>query len=272
MRIEPVTRDSERAALEYLTQSPYDNAFITHLLLHDASATTIGRIVLAVDERRHVRGVAYFGRQLALAADEAALDALADYAKRHRGQRMIIGARDTVRLFWERIASWHTRPRVVRDRQLVMVVDRERLQPVERRVTVRHARSSEWAAVADSSAKMIAQELDYDPRRGSVEFVTNVRYMIQHNLWWVGVWNGSLCFFCNIGPWCEQTAQLQGIWTPPELRGQGLATASLAAIADILLDISPTLSLYVNDFNLDAIALYQRVGFEHVSDFQTMLF
>jgi uncharacterized protein len=272
MRIEPLTRENERAAIEYLTQSPYDNAFITHLLLHDANASTIDRIVLAVDDRRRIAGVAYFGRQLALAADDDALGTIADYAKRHRGQRMIIGARETVRHFWERIASWHTRPRVVRDRQLVMVVDRARLKPIEHRVTVRHARPSEWAAVADSSARMIAQELDYDPRRSSVEFVTNIRYMIQHNLWWVGVSNGTLCFFCNIGPWCERTAQLQGIWTPPELRGKGLATASLAAIADILLDISPTLSLYVNDFNHDAIALYERVGFEHVSDFQTILF
>ena len=62
------------------------------------------------------------------------------------------------------------------------------------------------------------------------------------------------------------------MWTPPELRGRGLATGSLAAICDRLLEISPTLSLHVNDFNHPAIALYRRVGFEHVSDYQTMLF
>jgi predicted GNAT family acetyltransferase len=96
--------------------------------------------------------------------------------------------------------------------------------------------------------------------------------MLERRLWWVGTTDQRLCFFCNIGPWSAQTTQLQGIWTPPSMRGRGLATASLAAICDRLLDTTPTLSLYVNDFNEAAIALYRRVGFEHVGDFQTLLF
>jgi len=59
---------------------------------------------------------------------------------------------------------------------------------------------------------------------------------------------------------------------PTALRGRGLATASLAAICNRLLETTPTLSLYVNDFNEAAIALYRRVGFDHVGDFQTLLF
>ncbi len=119
---------------------------------------------------------------------------------------------------------------------------------------------------------MVRQELDYDPRRGSPDFAPAIRRMIERKLWWVGVVDDQICFFCNVGPWCDRTVQLQGIWTPPALRGRGLATASLAAICDRLLEVSPTISLYVNDFNERAIALYRRVGFEHVGDFQTILF
>ncbi len=128
------------------------------------------------------------------------------------------------------------------------------------------------ARVADGSASMIAHELEYDPRRDSPSFDAGVREMIERKLWWVGVWHEQLCFFCNVGPWSDRTAQLQGIWTPETHRGHGLATASLSAICDRLLLMSPTLSLYVNDFNEEAIALYHRVGFEHVGDFQTILF
>ena len=84
--------------------------------------------------------------------------------------------------------------------------------------------------------------------------------MIDRRLWWVGIpREGSASSATSA--LVEQTLQLQGIWTPPELRGRGLATASLAAICDRLLEVSPTLSLYVNDFNEAAIALYRRVGF-----------
>jgi len=216
--------------------------------------------------------VAYFGRQLALACEPEALDIFAEYAARHRGERMLIGERETVREFWNRVRRWHQRARVVRDRQLVMMLDRERLKPYEATISARHARADEWPLVAESSALLIEQELEYDPRRSSPDFNNNVRQMIERDLWWVGESGGRACFFCNIGPWCRKTAQLQGIWTPPELRGRGIATAALSAICDKLLDLSPTLSLYVNDFNATAIALYKRIGFQHVADYQTLLF
>jgi RimJ/RimL family protein N-acetyltransferase len=271
MQIEPISQSTQEAALRYLARSPYVNVFISHLLLANVPSPARKNVVVAVD-REQIRGVAYCGRQFAIAADTSALEPFASHARRHRGERMIFGARETVRGYWDLVRAWHPRPRLVRDRQLVMMVDRTRLRRDGNLATVRHAKIEEWSAVADGSAAMVRQELAYDLRHDLPDFGANVRQMIKRKLWWVGVANGRLCFFCNTGPWCKRTIQLQGIWTPPELRGRGLATASLAAICDRLLEVSPTLSLYVNDFNEAAIALYRRVGFEHVADFQTILF
>jgi uncharacterized protein len=269
--IAAVSSATEAPALKYLSQSPYLNVFLTHVLLHDPAAIVRRSVAIALDGA-DVVGVAYCGRQLAIAAEPVAIAAFGEHAKRHRGERMMVGPRETVRALWQTVADWHAAPRLVRDRQFVMAVDRKRLRPQEHRAVVRHAKPEEWHAVAESSAEMIRQELAYDPRRGSPDFAEGIRYMIERNLWWVAEADGRLCFFCNVGPWCDRTIQLQGIWTPPELRGQGLATASLAAVCDRLLDVSPTISLYVNDFNENAVALYRRVGFEHVGDFQTLLF
>lgn len=273
IRTERLSSTHEAAALEYLARSPYEHVFLSYVLLFDVATPTRNAIFVALDEHDAITGVAYFGKQLVLAADDdATIAAFAAKTPSHGSERMIVGPRATVATFWKKIRARHRAPRLVRERQLVMKLDRASLRPYERIVSARPARIDDWPVVADNSASMIAGELEYDPRRSSPEFTANVRAMIDRRLWWVGEYYGRLAFFCNVGPWTPQTAQLQGIWTPPDLRGRGLATSALGAICDKLLTMSPTLSLYVNDFNAPAIALYERVGFETVAEFQTILF
>lgn len=273
IRTERLSNAHERAALAFLDRDPYLNVFLTYLILFDLSTITRSAIHIAFDETGDVTGVGYFGRQIVLAAaNEATVTAFARIGASHGGEKLMVGPRDVMARYWSLVRDRHEPARLIRDRQFVMMVDRERLAPYEHRVVARRARIDEWTTVADNSAAMIAAELDYDPMRSSPEFTSNVRAMIDRGLWWVGESVGRLCFFCNVGPWSRQTAQLQGIWTPPELRGRGLATDALGAICDRLLDLSPSLSLYVNDFNTRAIALYERAGFTTVGEFQTILF
>lgn len=207
-----------------------------------------------------------------LAGDATAAETFARHVRRRDGERTIVGPAQTVRAFWNVAAKGRPQPRIVRERQFVMAVDRDRLRMPETPVTVRAARRDEWAAVADSSARMIEHEIGYDPRRGAPNFGAQVRGMISRERWWVGESEGRLCFFCSVGAWCRHTAQLQGVWTPPELRRRGLGAAALAGICDRLLNWIPTISLYVNDFNEGAIAMYRSIGFERVADFQTLMF
>jgi RimJ/RimL family protein N-acetyltransferase len=273
VRVEPFTSAREQDALAYLAHAPYANVFLTYLILFDRSPAAQHALHLALDDRDTIRGIAYFARQIAIAAqDPAAIEAFARIGLAHHGEKMIVGPRTETAAYWSLVRHKHERPRVIRDRQFVMMIDRSLMLPYDRNVVARRARIDEWPAVADNSASMIAAELEYDPMRSSPEFTSNVRAMIDRGLWWVGESLGRLCFFCNVGPWSPMTAQLQGIWTPPEMRGKGLATASLGAICGRLLELTPTLSLYVNDFNEKAIALYERVGFKTVSEFQTILF
>ena len=273
IRAERASAAFESQALAYLSQAPYEHVFLTYILLFDTAAATRKSTYFAFDSDNNVCGVAYFGRQVVLAArDDATVDAFAAVGKQHHGERMIVGPRATIEAYWERVRDWHKPPRVVRERQFVMMLDRPALRDYPHNVLARKARIEEWTTLADNSALMIAQELEYDPMRSSPEFTSNVRAMIERGLWWVGESLGRLCFFCNVGPWSPQTAQLQGIWTPVDLRGKGLATAALGAICDRLLTMTPTVSLYVNDFNTPAIALYERIGFKTVAEFTTLLF
>ena len=58
----------------------------------------------------------------------------------------------------------------------------------------------------------------------------------------------------------------------PWLRGQGLGTPAMAAVVErVLVDIAPTVTLYVNDYNTAARAMYARIGMHQTSTFATVL-
>jgi RimJ/RimL family protein N-acetyltransferase len=271
--VQRLVRARERAALEFLAQAPYDNVFLSWLIASDRSMTTRSALYIYLEDRMRVSGVAFFGRQVVLAAaGDAIVDAFAEIARGYRFERMIVAPRAQVERYWQRVRRWHAPPRRVRESQPVLAVDAQTLAIHSGAVTVRRAYPDEWEIVADNSAKMIEHELEYDPRRLSAEFNANVRMMIDRGLWWIGLQNGEICFFCNAGPFSRDSLQLQGIWVPPGFRGRGLATQALGKICAELLQDIPTLCLYVNGFNEPALRLYERCGFRRVGEFATLLF
>ncbi len=266
---EPLSSASLTAALEYLSRSPYEHVLLTYLAIEGGSMRR--DLYVALDDAERVSGVAFFGRQTVLASEPEALPAFAALGA-YALERAIVGPRETVRIYWELIRRAHAPPRLVRDRQPLMALDASSLDASRDSVLVRRAREDEWEVVAENSAAMIAGEIESDPQREMGDFGSGIRRMIRLGLWWVGESDGELCFFCNVGAWSAQTAQLQGIWTPPRFRRRGMATAALGAICRTLLCMTPTLSLYVNDFNAPAIALYRRLGFRDVGELQTIFF
>jgi predicted GNAT family acetyltransferase len=83
---------------------------------------------------------------------------------------------------------------------------------------------------------------------------------------------GHLQFKMDVGCASHRTAQIQGVYVPPELRGRGVGTTAMAACCDLAFGRHPNLSLYVNDFNSPAVALYERIGFRREPyDFQTIM-
>ncbi len=251
---------------------PFENAFLHWVLEGGHGAYASDELVL--DRRRDgtVRGVVYFGAQLVLAADDpAALDAFAVETRKYPGLRSFVGTKRAVDGLWARVRPWHRPPSIVRERQPLYALWPQALEPVDD-VDVRLARVDEAPLVADHSAQMILGELGYDPRAQRTTFVAGVRRAIELGTWWVWNVEGELRFQCNVGAHTPVTAQLQGVWTPEPVRGRGYATRGLAAVARRVLATTPTASLYVNDFNTAAIALYERIGFARVGELATYLF
>jgi hypothetical protein len=205
------------------------------------------------------------------ADDDATVDQFAVEARRHPGLRAFVGPKAAIDRFRHDVQSWHRPPAIVRELQPLYVLRPESLAAHDE-VDVRAAVGAEAELIAEHSGAMMLGELGYDPRDHRTGFTASVRRAIEARLWWVWIVDGELRFQCNIGAFTRMTAQLQGVWTPPDLRGRGYASAALGSIARKLFATYPTLSLYVNDFNRDAIALYERVGFVRVGEMSTVLF
>ncbi len=85
--------------------------------------------------------------------------------------------------------------------------------------------------------------------------------------------DGEVIFKADLAAVSRHTVQVQGVWVAPAWRGQGVGAAAMAAVVrDALQRVAPTVSLYVNDYNVAARRMYRRCGFRQVGTFATVLF
>lgn len=255
-----------------LEQAPYENVFL-QWLIESGRRGPGGHVVVAIDGSGRVAGVAYDGPQIVFAGDEPAVDAFARaFAHDHAMRRMIVARRPLVERFWRRARRHFLRPSAIRTSQPVYALEPGWLRSAEPIEGVGPATLVEADELIAHSARMTAGELGGDPNRIDPIFRERGEAAIRAAALWRCRVDGRLVFQCHLGPATAATLQLQGIWTPPEERGKGHATRALATICAHLFEEHRTLSLYVNGFNHRAIALYERVGFQRVGEFASILF
>ncbi len=279
--LEPLDAANAAATRAYLERRPYENVFV-HWLLGTGRAARAGDLVVWRDDRGVIRGACYYGPQIVPNAETSeARTAFGLRLRRDRAPYMLVGSRPDVEGFWNAVPQRTPVPRLVRASQPLLALDRARAahHPVPSRVPIAAADLDIGIAtpadaddIVPSAALMIAGEVGEDPRRTSVDFHERTARAIAAGSWWRLRVRGELAFICSVGAEMSATAQIQSVWTPPAMRGRGLATAALHAICARLLERYPTVSLYVNDFNAPALALYERVGFQRVGEFATMIF
>jgi uncharacterized protein len=141
---------------------------------------------------------------------------------------------------------------------------------------VRPVRKAEMDLVLPAAVAMFTEEVGVSPRAaadGGLTYQARVAETVGVGRCFARIEDGRVVFKAEIGAVTPRVCQLQGVWTAPDRRGQGLATAGLAAVIRYALaETSPVVSLYVNDFNAPALTVYRRLGFTESGALMSVLF
>jgi uncharacterized protein len=277
LEIRLLGRADEQAALAFLDRQPARDVFIASRVLNDGVLRAPGWSPLwgAFSSSGDLLGVLHVGPNVVPAVDDIAIsEALAPTAAGSAATRMLVGERLAVMRLWELIGPTYGAAREIRDRQYVYSVEPSSLRaPRKRRGVARLATPVDEERVLHLSAAMYTEEMGENPlARDPSGYRRRVQILTARGWTYVYEVGGELLFKMDIGCASNRGAQIQGVYVPPEARGRGMGTAAMAACCTLAFDRHPSLSLYVNDFNAPAVALYERLGFRREPyDFQTVI-
>jgi len=203
-------------------------------------------------------------------ADDAA--AFAERAlARGRTVSTIVGPQEAVRAFCV-AASWG-RPREARWEQPHLEI--AGLPRVAADPRVRKSTRADLNELYPACVAMYTEEVGISPEYGGGAelYRARVTQLVSRGWSFARYDDGQLVFKAEVACATPYAAQIQGVYVPPSHRGRGLATAGMAAVVNIVRrELAPVVSLYVNDWNSPARAVYEKVGFRETTRFATVMF
>lgn len=209
---------------------------------------------------------------------EASPEAVRAFAERARRQgrrcSSIVGPAEAAMALWEQVRPTWGPAREVRASQPLMEI-RGSSPTVEPDFRVKPVTPNQIDTLLPACIAMFTEEVGVSPHSGDggVLYRARVAELIRAGRSFARIESGRVLFKAEIGAVTPLACQVQGVWVHPEERGRGLSEFGMAALVEeSLRAIAPTVSLYVNDFNLRARAAYRRVGFTEVDTFMSVLF
>lgn len=273
-----LNEDDTGALYRLLAADPVANVSVTAAVRQRGTAAP-GKsrntpLILGIDDDHGTLSAAcWLGSNIIPAAADTHAGELFGAAARSLRRRVssMYGRAEPVLALFE--ATGWSNHREVRPEQPLMAIDRT--PAIEPLSGVRRSRLDEFPAVERACAAMFTEELGFSPyEQGAAQYRERIRTLIQagHSLVYVDQESRQIVFKAEFGAVTDEVIQIQGVWVNPGWRGRGLAAPGMAAVVEYGLALAPTVSLYVNSWNTAAVRAYERVGFQHIGMYSTVLF
>lgn len=265
-----VADDDVREVIEFLVREPMVNVYLLSRLEEERTAAATQMFVI-----RHEGAivlVASLATNVVLAAPvterrdriEAATALLADrIVTRMLPVRAIISPSHLVEPLWDRLRTRLDPPTVVRMNQPIYAI-RRRLDFPDL-TKARYGRLSDLDRLVPACAAMHKEEVGIDPLiRDAAGYRERIRELIALDRSILRMEEGEIGAKCEFSAVTADAVQLMGVWTHPRFRRKGLARETLLEVCGHIFRKGKSVTLFVNDFNQPAIALYESLGFTRI--------
>ena len=268
--VRAMSEDDVRNALEFLRRDPLINVYLISRLIEDRSLTS-SQIVL-VRFNGAIVLVASLATNMVLGGDPSISQELTDTAimliadriiARSLPVRAIISPQHLVEALWSQLRARLDPPTVVRLSQPVYAL-KKRLDYPDLTES-RFSTMRDLEKLVPACAAMHKEEVGIDPmERDPVGYRERIRELVEKKRSVIRVVDNRIATKCEFSAITDDAAQLMGVWTDPRYRRRGLSHALLAEVCGHLFRRGKGVTLFVNDFNAPAIALYESLGFQRI--------
>ena len=262
--------DDVKGALEFLQRDPLINVYLIARLIEERSAAATQIIVVRYNGA--IVLVASLATNIVLAGDpsisreitDTAITLIADrILTRMLPVRAIISPAPLVETLWLQLRSKLDPPTVVRLNQPIYAIRRRFDYPDLSEA--RYATMRDLDQLVPACAAMHKEEVGIDPmERDAAGYRERIRELVEKRRSVLRAVNGRIATKCEFSAVTQDAVQLMGVWTDPRHRRRGLSRALLREVCGHLFRRGKVVTLFVNDFNQPAIALYESLGFHRI--------
>ncbi len=276
IELRPLLETDRRELVSFLERRPEENIYLLSRIAMDGvvneDSSAHGRFLGLFGDQGLV-GTAFFGHRKGLVIageDDAFLRAAA---------RAALGPEtDWIILVAPRVAAdgflshyrWRGRNTHINRLQDFYVLRPEMLP----RLTgpIRPAEMADLEEVVDMSEEMLREDFGLGPGSLSRDGIReSMKQKIRDGRTWVAEDDGVPVFKVDVSAQYGGGAMIEGVYTRPAMRGQGIASRSIAGLARELLTSSAFVSLHVDQANIPAKRAYEKAGFCIVGEFRLVL-
>ena len=257
-----VFEPSQDQVLAFCAREPVERVF-----LEDVARRGLGRFYGVGDASGTITALCHAGANLVPSGPGSGAFASTVAGTR---SRMIIGEAGAVTDLWDAARAGLPPVREDRPHQPVYAISEP---PRAGETGLRAATHADLDRLVPACAAAHELELHLDPLdRDPDAFRWRTEAQIDEGRSWLWLEDDVILFKAEASAWTPSAVQIQQVWVDPEVRGRGYGARGMRDLVRLLLETTPTVTLFVRAENAPAIATYEAIGMEQVLEYRSILF